>query len=145
MSWILIANRVGARIVDKQGSKFTLIETISHEQGRLRDREVNSDKQGRGFDRKGGGGHALTASETAHEHDAKAFAQELAAKLRDERNAKHFERLVLVAEPHFLGLLRDALDSVTARTVIASVSKDLSRIALSDLASHLPELPQVVL
>jgi protein required for attachment to host cells len=145
MSWILIANRVGARIVDKQGSKFTLIETISHQQGRLRDRDVNSDKQGRGFDRVGGGGHALSPSETAHEHDAKAFAQELAEKLRNARNAKSFERLVLVAEPHFLGLLRDALDSVTARTVIASVSKDLSRIAPSDLSAHLPELPQVVL
>ena len=145
MSWILIANRVGARIVDKQGNNFSLIETISHEQGRLRDREVNSDKQGRGFDRMGGGRHALSASETAHEHDAKAFAQELADKLRGERNAKRFERLVLVAEPHFLGLLRDALDDVTKRCVIASVSKDLSRVAPSDLAAHLPELPQVVL
>jgi protein required for attachment to host cells len=145
MSWILIANRAGARIVDKQANNFSLVETIAHEQGRLRDRDIDSDKQGRSFDRVGGGRHALSASESAHEHDAKAFAQQLADKLRAERNAKRFERLVLVAEPHFLGLLRDALDSVTARTVIASVSKDLSRTAMVDLGAHLPELPQVVL
>jgi protein required for attachment to host cells len=144
MSWILIANRTGARIVDKQGPNLTLRETISHEAGRQRDRDVESDRQGRTFDRMGGNRHALSSSETPHDHDAKAFARELADRLRAEHLEQRFEHLVLVAEPRFLGFLREALDDVTARTVVATVGKDLAEVALHDLAPHLPELPQAV-
>lgn len=144
MSWILIANRSGARIVEKQGSNFMLRESITHQAGRQRDRDVESDRRGRTFDRIGGNRHALSSSETPHDHDAKAFARELAERLRNDHLQQRFERLVLVAEPRFLGFLREALDEVTARTVIASVHKDLAEIGLRDLAHHLPELPQAV-
>lgn len=144
MSWILIANRTGARIVDKQGVNLTLRETIFHEAGRQRDRDVESDRPGRAFDRMAGGRHALTSSETPHDHDAKLFARELADRLRAGRTQQHVERLVLVAEPRFLGFLREALDDATARTVIATVPKDLAEVPLSDIARHLPELPHAV-
>jgi protein required for attachment to host cells len=140
MSWILIANRSGARILDKQGATLHLAGTFEHEQGRMRDRQIDSDRQGRS-DRPGGGGSSLSKSETAHEHDAKAFARELADRLRTERLQGRFERLVLVAEPHFLGLLREALDDQTARLVVASVPKDLSHVPMQELATRLPELP----
>jgi protein required for attachment to host cells len=141
MSWILIANRAGARIVDRQQQDLSLVEEIPHEQGRLRDKQIDTDRQGRSFNSVGAAGHALSPSETAHEHDAKAFARELADKLRTERMNGSFERLVLIAEPHFLGLLREALDDGTARLVIASEAKDLAQVGLRDLARHLPELP----
>lgn len=140
MSWILVANRTGARILDKQGSTFNLRETIAHEAGRRRDRDVDSDRQGRAFDRIGGNRHALSSSETPHDHDAKAFARELAERLRADRLQQRFERLVLVAEPRFLGLLRAALDEGTARTVIGTVPKDLAEVPLQDLARHMGEL-----
>lgn len=145
MSWILIANRTGARIIDKQGLELSLVESISHAQGRLRDRETDSDRQGRSFNRTGGMRHAYAAPESTHEHDAKSFARELAEKLRQHRMAGRYERLVLIAEPHFLGLLRQALDDVTARLVVASLAKDLSEIPIHDLAPYLPELPPKVI
>lgn len=141
MSWILIANRTGARVVEKQGPQLSLLETIDHENGRLRDRDIDSDRQGRSFDRMGASRHALSNEESAHEHDARMFARELARRLHDERLKHSFERLVLVAEPRFLGYLREALDEATERMVIATVAKDLARVALPDLPSHLPQLP----
>lgn len=144
MSWILIANRTGARLVEKQGSQLALLEDISHDSGRKRDREVDSDRAGRAFDRVGGQRHALSSEEGAHEHDAREFARELAQRLRTERVKHSFERLVLVAEPRFLGYLCEALDDATERTVIATVAKDLARVALPELPDHLPEFPQVV-
>ena len=144
MSWILIANRTGARIVEKNGRDLSLVRELSHSRGRLRDRDVDTDRQGRSFDRVGAARHALDASESAHEHDARAFARELAEALRQGRLESRYERLTLVAEPHFLGLVRDALDDVTARLVGATLPKDLAHIELRELAAHLPELPQPV-
>jgi protein required for attachment to host cells len=145
MSWILTANRTGARIFDKQGGMLTLLETIENEQGRLRDRDIDSDRPGRAFDRATSARHALSTEESPHERIVKAFARGLADKLRQARLAGRFERLVIVAEPHMLGLIREALDVVTARTVIASVAKDLAQVPVDELAGHLPELPAAVI
>jgi protein required for attachment to host cells len=145
MSWILIANRTGARIVDKQGRDLSLVQELEHSRGRLRDREVDSDRQGRSSARVGSARHALSPAESPHEHDARAFARVLADALRQGRLGGHYERLILVAEPRFLGLVRQALDDVTARLVSATVPKDLAQMELRELAAHLPELPQPVL
>lgn len=144
MSWVLVANRTGARILDKQGSALSLVETVNFAEGRLRDREVESDEPGRSYDRATAARHALEQSEGPHERAAKTFANILADKLKRARLEGHFERLVLVAEPHFLGLLREALDTQTARAVIASVTKDLVHVADDEIVAHLPPLPNVV-
>lgn len=142
MSWILTANRTGARILDAQGGTLTLLETIDNEQGRLRNRDIDSDRHGRTFDRAASGRHAFSTEEAPTERIAKAFARGLADKLRQARLTGQFERLVLVAEPHFLGLMREALDVATERAVIASVAKDLAEVPVDRLAAHLPELPR---
>jgi protein required for attachment to host cells len=144
MSWILIANRTGARIVDKQGRALSLVQELEHSRGRLRDREVDSDRQGRSSAR-GSAPHALSPAEGPHEHDARTFARVCADALRQGRLGGHYERLILVAEPRFLGLVRQALDDVTARMVSATVPKDLAQVGLRELAAHLPELPQPVM
>jgi protein required for attachment to host cells len=144
MSWILTANRVGARILERQGATLTLLETIENEQGRLRDRDIDSDRHGRSFDRATAARHALSTAEAPHEHIAKAFARGLADKLRHARLAGRFERLVIVAEPRLLGMIRAALDTVTAHMLVASVPKDLEQVPVDELAAHLPELPAQV-
>lgn len=141
MSWIVIASRAGARIVEKQGDQFSLVEDIPHDAGRLRDGDIESDRQGRSFSRTTAARHALETSESAHEHITKSFVRMLGERLKQGRIAAQFERLILVAEPHLLGLLRDALDHETSRRVVASVTKNLHDVALCDLPSHLPELP----
>lgn len=138
MSWILIANRTGARLIDRHGQDLTLLDAITHEAGRTRDHDLNSDRHGRTFNRVGEARHALETSEAPHERDARTFAAALAARLRDEHLKHRFERLVLVAEPRFLGYLREALDAVTARSVIDTVAKDLAEVPLHDLLAHLP-------
>lgn len=141
MSWILSASRASARIIEKQGSKLSLVENISHDEGRLKNCEIDSDRPGRAFDRASSARHAMEPTEAPHERAAKDFAHALAASLKRARLSSKFERLVLVAEPHFLGLLRAELDPITKSLVIASVPKDLEKIPLHELDSHLPELP----
>ena len=42
-----------------------------------------------------------------------------------------------MAEPRFLGLLRGALDDVSANMVTATLGKDLAHVELRDLGPHL--------
>ena len=48
-----------------------------------------------------------------------------------------YERLVLVAPPRFLGLLRECLDAKVARMVAASLHKDASRASAEEIESML--------
>jgi protein required for attachment to host cells len=141
MTWILSASRASARIFEQKGHELALVETIKHDAGRQRDRDVDSDRPGRSFDRTTGARHALSTDETPHDHDAHKFALSLAQQLQHAHGEHRFSRLVLVAEPRFLGMLREALDTQTAHAVVASVTKDLEHMPPAELAGHLPELP----
>jgi protein required for attachment to host cells len=136
-TWIVIGHRAGARILRHTRTGFRLVSEISHDTGRLKDSEIYSDRPGRVFDRTGSGRHAISSEETAHEHDATVFAREIAEKLRVARHQQRFDRLVLVAEPRFLGRLRAALDEQTEALVDTTVGKDLAQVPLHELMPHL--------
>lgn len=144
-TWIMTADRAGARIFERDGDTLSLLETITHEEGRLKDIDVKSDKPGRAFGSGGSGGRAMATHEAPHEQIAKGFAHDLATKLRLGRVHGRFSRLVIAAEPRFLGRLRDALDVDTGRLVVQSLAKDMQRMRPDELASHvLPALRQLI-
>jgi len=51
-----------------------------------------------------------------------------------------FQRLVLVAPPRFLGLLRSSLDTPTQQLVVGSLDKDLAKVKEADLIGHVGEV-----
>jgi protein required for attachment to host cells len=138
-NWILIASRAGARILEKLDGKFLLVEEIPHDEGRLRDRDVDTDRPGRSFDRAAAGRHALNSSEAPHDHLASGFARELAKRLATARATNQFDQLTVAAEPRFLGMLKGALDDVTARRVQRYVAKDLHHIPPREIGEYLEE------
>jgi protein required for attachment to host cells len=85
----------------------------------------------------------MSPEQSAHDHVATTFARELADVLRQGRNDHRFTKLVLVAEPRFLGMLREALDDTTAGMVAGTVTKDLANVALQDLPAHLGSAMQI--
>ncbi len=129
-SWILIANRSGARLFENTGpgKGLTLLEAIAHPAGHLKNQDINADKPGRSFDSGGQGRHALGKSESPTEHENERFAKELAVRLNDGRTHNQYSRVVLVAEPGFLGMLRASLDKQTAAMVEATIEKDLAYV-----------------
>jgi protein required for attachment to host cells len=137
LTWVVVCHRAGARILEHKGQTLRLLHEVVHASGRLKDRQLVSDRPGRGHDRKGPGGHAFGSEQSPHDHDAESFAREIAGQLETGRLAKRFERVVLVAEPRFLGLLRGSLDHVTSTKVAATLSKDLAHIPSAELHTHL--------
>lgn len=138
-TWIVIADRSGARILRHQGGQPSLepIGEIAHPEGRLRPHEIEADRPGRVHDRMSAHRHGVAREEAATEHLAKGFALAIAERLRKARLEQQFDRLVLVAGPRMLGHLRDALDAHTAALVTAELPKDLQDVPLEDLPHHL--------
>ncbi|GAB4212916.1 MAG: hypothetical protein OHK0013_36230 [Sandaracinaceae bacterium] len=137
-SWVVVAHRSGARFFEHKGpgKPLMLVESIDHPAGRFQDRDVNTDRPGRSGEG-GGAQHAMQPHETAHEHLARVFAKTIAQRLTVGRQRHAFERLVLVAEPHFLGYLEKELDEPTHALVTDRVHEDLANVADREVAGHL--------
>lgn len=120
MTWILSAQRSGARIYghEKAGQGLTLVREIQHEEGRLKDSEIDTDRAGHSL------GHSYQTEQSPSERVAEDFARTLARVLEKERSDKSFDDLVLVASPRMLGLIRKSLDSATASKVRGSLDKE---------------------
>ncbi len=138
-TWILAAHRGGAKLYEHTTpGTLSLVREVDHPQGRLQNREIWTDKPGRKFEtsahRSGAGPEVDPVRKEAED-----FARTLAATLADGRNAHAYDRLILMAEPRFLGLLRDALDAQTAATVTASVNHELTNAPVDEVKRHLRE------
>jgi protein required for attachment to host cells len=71
------------------------------------------------------------------EAESRVFARFLADNLKQHLNRQDFKELVLAAPPHFLGLLRAALDETVGRCVVASFGKDYIALDPSELARRI--------
>ncbi|HUW98456.1 MAG TPA: host attachment protein [Acidiferrobacter sp.] len=142
--WVLVAHRGGARIFESAGRKqdLKLRQDIPHSQGKLKNRDIGSDRPGRGVNSQG----SRTSLQQAQEptaHIAEQFAKQLAELLNAGRVKRLYEKLVLIAEPHFLGLLHAALSSESTALVIASVPKDLAHTEIQGVRDHLEGIIRV--
>ena len=139
-TWILAAHRGGAKFYEHTTpGSLRLVQEIDHPIGRLHNRDLVSDGPGRiGYE---GGNVAMATPQVDRvREEAQRFARSLAEALAAARVARSFERLILVAEPHFLGLLRAALDGPTASTVMGSVANELTAAPPQVVKQHLANL-----
>jgi protein required for attachment to host cells len=146
-TWILVAHDAGARVFenDGPGKGLQLIEEIDHPEGRERDQDINADRPGRSFRKNSADPRraAMSRSEGPRERVVADFARAMAEKLKQGRVENQYERLVLVAPPRFLGLLRSSLDGPTAQLLVGSLNKDLASTTQAELIGHLGEVMAV--
>ncbi len=136
-TWILVANASHATLYGYTPSKntkpaLTLIKEFNHSDSRKKDSDLVSDREGQ-YRAGAGHGNFVEASDP-HQHEALVFARELFHKLEQGRTAHQYEELMLVAGPHFLGLLRQCIDERPLNsTHIHEVHKDYSQEKSHDL------------
>jgi protein required for attachment to host cells len=138
-TWILVAHRSGARLFENAGpgKGLALLQDIPHPEGRLKNQDLNADRHGGSADAGGAGRQSYEAAQNPVEHVATQFAKQLATLLESGRTQQRYGKLVLVAEPRFLGNLRAALSSPTATLVTATLDKDLGAVEARDLPRYL--------
>jgi len=145
---IVMANQGEARFYDALGfgKLLRLTGTFTDPAAHLHNRDFNSDRPGRVFNsasppgrRRGASAHHSTGGErTPRRHATQLFARRVAAELDRARRAGHFDRLVLVAAPAFLGVLRAALPAALRVRVVATVAKDVTDHPEEHLRRYLP-------
>ncbi|MDO9104329.1 MAG: host attachment protein [Methylovulum sp.] len=140
LTWILVADNAHARIftAETPSSALAEIEGLSHTEGRLHDREITSDLPGR-IKSSDGSGHALEQATDPKQHESDNFAHSLAKLLEDAFNHQKFAQLLIVAEPSFLGLLRQHLSENVKKHVCFELDKNITLHSVEDIRQHLPE------
>lgn len=137
-TWILSASRGGARLFERVGGEeVRSLQDIAHPDGRLKNQDIDTDAPTRTFDSFGQGQHGTGAHLSPTEHIAQQFAKALAEMLSKGRTDHAYTRLVLMAEPGFLGELRNSLDEHTAALVSKTIGKNLPDINERDLVAYL--------
>ncbi|MDP1707769.1 MAG: host attachment protein [Gammaproteobacteria bacterium] len=141
-TWILVAHRSGARLFenDGPGKGLRAVREIANPEGRLKTHDITSDRPGRTSDSQGTHHSYGKELHDPKEHLAQQFARQLAGVLNDGRNQHCYDQLVLVADPRFLGELREALDQATAALVTATLNKDLVNVDDHDILQHLSDV-----
>ena len=97
----------------------------------LKDSDLETDRPGRRHNGASGvthgHSHGVDGEKSTERHDIELFAKAVAQRIDADRNRNDFDKLLLIAPPKMLGLLRQSL-STQARSLLAGeVSKDLVR------------------
>lgn len=102
------------------------------------DRELETDRAGRRFGGTDGNRHAVDGERSTQRHETEQFAREVARTLDGARVRHEFDRLVLIAPPRMLGLLRDALPTTCRSVVTAEVAKDFVHHGVETIRDAVP-------
>lgn len=138
--WVLVAETSRAKVYEQDFPRSELheLEGFTHTASRLKGTQLVADGPGRTFDSKGDGRHAMVPDSFPKDNEAKDFARMLAQYLEQHRNDNDFKKLVIVAPPGFLGMLREAMPHALKNMVAAEVGKNLVRESARAVQGHLP-------
>ena len=120
-------------------SSLEEIETLEHPEARLPAHEIDADRPGRSFASAGKRRHAMEREVDPKTQAAITFARGIVERLESARAQGDLERLILVAAPEFLGLLRDHLSAETKRIVQNEFALNITGMPAEDIRAHLPE------
>lgn len=141
-TWVLVSNAYMARLFEyrARNEPWQEIATWRNPRDRLQRQDLVTDRPG---------GIASTAnaqrSAFAPHYDPKdevdrAFAAKLVQTMVSALDANTFDSLVLVAPPHFLGILRQAAPKRLVDVCCREVHKDLTREEVASLQRHVSRL-----
>jgi protein required for attachment to host cells len=138
---VIVADQAIARVYSLATPRSRLKElaTIDHSAGRLRNQGFEADRPGRSFQTSGKKRHALQRKIDPRTQHAMMFARSLAAQVEKMRLRGEVERLILVAPPKFLGLLRDALGTESRRLLQGQFLLNLTGMKAADIRARLPD------
>ena len=146
VEWFLVMNETRARLVQglpAHGVAAAAELVIRTEHRNLRD--VMADKPGRSFSSGSAGRRSAMESGTDPLlQDRMEFLRQTFALIEAHRRASSFDRLVIVAGPRMLGLLRAEMPSSLQRVISREIARNLAGLTESALPDALKrEMDQV--
>ncbi len=136
--WVLIANSTDASIysVSSNRRKVKLISHLSHQESRLKNEALITDSAGRFKNRPAEIGSSY---ERAHpkEHEVEKFAKEIAHFLEKGRGSHAYIGLIVIAEPHFYGKLKQNCSSNTQTFIKFHIPKEYRQYSEAELRDQI--------
>ena len=132
---VIVADNARARIFASHSVINHLQETegFVHPEARLSNQELVGDSSGKSVDQHG----SLDPPTSPKVQEAQGFAKMLAGHLRELHNQQHFEQLILIAPPRFLGMLRKELHTPLDQLVTLAIDKDLTHASVEELIDYI--------
>ncbi len=139
LTWVVVADASRARVLHFKGhvSGLEEIEDFVNPRGRLKARDLNSDKHGSRRKRQAESNPEMGVSEDITDQVDDDFARDLARQLESRCRDQGVEALILAAPPKFLGMLRRHLDAGTGKLIRQTINKDISTLSADQIKAHL--------
>jgi len=123
-----------------------LVQRLEDADAHLHDRDLKSDRPGRIFThapstagRRGAVTHHSTGGERSpRKVEAERFARRIVEALDEARRQQQYDRLIVMAPPAFLGLLRKEMPAAVHALLSAEIAKDLVHEPPEALGDYLP-------
>jgi protein required for attachment to host cells len=134
---IVVADERQANFFDAATPAAPLTErgSLQNERGGVRDMELETDRAGRryggtsgvthGSGQVQGHHHGVDGEKSTEQHELTLFAKEVAQRIDAGRARNEFDKLVIVAGPKMLGLLRQSLPKQSQSLLAGEVPKDI--------------------
>ena len=140
-TYIVVANAAHARIFTRDALDLTEHDSLVHAEGRLHEGDLVTDRRGADVHESASTSVRSSGEEgAATQHENELFAKKIAQRLYSARVDNSMAKLIMVAPPKFLGLLREKLDNTTHKLVIHTLAKDLSKASLADIQNAVSDL-----
>jgi protein required for attachment to host cells len=139
-SLVVAADSARARLFEAASPAAPLKEVggLLNPDARLHEHDMVEDSVGRRGTRPTQAKRSAFGGETAKRHRAEEFAAAVCVRAGKSLRAAGAERLYLVAEPEFLGLLRKRMDRALRRHVAGEVSKSVTHFEPWRIRAALP-------
>jgi protein required for attachment to host cells len=137
--WYLVANRVEAVVyAGEMGRNFHFVKRLNNPKGKLTETQLVADKPGRGFSSsRNGVRHGFAPHSLYHEQVAIQFARKIGKFLDRSLTDNEFTDLVVMAEPHFLGLLNQGIPERVKKKILREVPREWNEGSDRDLEKYL--------
>jgi protein required for attachment to host cells len=132
---VVVADNAHARIFSSHDVLNHLVEeeAFIHSEARLKNQDLVADSAGKSRDPHG----SLDPATSPKEHEAETFAKLLASHVKSLHNERHFDHLILIAPPHFLGLLRKELHKPLDQLIERTIHKDLTTASVKEIIEYI--------
>lgn len=137
---VIAADSARARVFQatSPGAPLQEVAGLINPEARLHEGDLVEDDTGRRGTHPTQAKRSAFGGESAKDHRAEDFAATVCAEAARELRETGAQRLYLVADPEFLGLLRKRMDRTLSRCVAGAVAKSVVSQPPSDIRATLP-------
>lgn len=137
--WVIAADSWRARLfrADSPAGKITEVRTLVNPEARLREGELITDTGG-GGQALGGASRHIFNQPSEKEHQENLFARQVAEEIEQLRREGKLDRVYVVAEPRFLGRLRENYSRELQKRVGVEVPRHVTAQSPARIRELLP-------